>query len=510
MRALLFAFAAGAVSATGFAPLGLWPLTLAAFALLMALTLNVERMRGAFATGYAFGLGHFGIGLNWIATSFTYQAAMPPWLGWLAVAIAALYLSLFPGLATAVAWRIGKGMPATFVLLFAAAWIATEYLRATILFSFAWNPLGAITVSAMGSDGLLAASSRIIGTYGLSGLLVLLSGAIFLIVRERRWPALAMLVAIPLAISLVGLWAFPPPVPQSGEREDDRPLIRVIQPNIDQSEKWEPEFAARNFQRLVETTGETGSAPRLIFWPEAAVPDYIEDDPLARFRIAGLLGPDDILLLGATKLIIETDPDGNRRVMGARNSLYAMNAQGQMIGRYYKANLVHFGEYLPLRGFFEAVGISRLAPGDLDFWPGPGPQTINLPGFGMVGGQICYEINFSGQVVDRANRPDFIFNPSNDAWFGTWGPPQHLAQARLRAIEEGLPVIRSTPTGISAVIDASGQVTDHIPYREAGTINTRLPSARPPTFFARYGNSIPLFFALLLAGLAFALTRRAR
>ncbi|RED17525.1 apolipoprotein N-acyltransferase [Parasphingopyxis lamellibrachiae] len=507
---MLLAFAAGAVSATGFAPLGLWPLTLAALAVLMALTLNVARMRGAFAIGYAFGFGHFGIGLNWIATSFTYQAAMPPWLGWIAVAIAALYLSLFPALATASAWRVGKGMPVTFVLLFAAAWIVTEYLRATILFSFAWNPLAAITVGAMGSDGLLAPSSRIVGSYGLSGLLVLLSGAIFLIVRERRWPALAMLVSIPLAVSLAGAWPFSPAASPSGDSEDDRPLIRVIQPNIDQSEKWEAEFAARNFQRLVETTGETGSAPLMIFWPEAAVPDFIEDEPLARFRIAELLGPDDILLLGATKLIIETDPIGNRRVVGARNSLYAMNAQGEMVGRYDKANLVHFGEYLPLRGFFEALGMSRLAPGDLDFWPGPGPRTIALPGFGSVGGQICYEINFSGQVVDRTNRPDFIFNPSNDAWFGTWGPPQHLAQARLRAIEEGLPVIRSTPTGISAVIDTSGQVTEHIPYREAGTIDARLPRAQPPTLFARYGNSIPLFFALLLAGLAFALMRRAR
>jgi apolipoprotein N-acyltransferase len=289
-----------------------------------------------------------------------------------------------------------------------------------------------------------------------------------------------------------------------------QPVIRVIQPNIDQSEKWEPEFAARNFQRLVETTGETGSAPRLIFWPEAAIPDFIEDEPLARFRIASLLGPDDILLLGATKLIIETEDDGRRRAVGARNSLYALNAEGELIARYDKANLVHFGEYLPLRGFFEAVGMSRLAPGDLDFWPGPGPQTLDLPGFGTVGGQVCYEIIFSGNVIDAANRPDFIFNPSNDAWFGAWGPPQHLAQARLRAIEEGVPVIRSTPTGISAVIDASGRVVDHVPYREAGTIDAHLPRAQAPTFFSRYGNSIPLFFALLLAGFAFALVRRAR
>lgn len=509
MRALLLAFAAGAASATGFAPLGLWPLTFAALALLIALTLNVERMRSAFATGYAFGLGHFGIGLNWIATSFTYQAAMPPWLGWLAVIIAALYLALFPGLATALAWRVGKGMPVTFVLLFAAAWIVTEYLRATILFSFAWNPLAAIAVGDMNTSAWAAGSSVWLGTYGLSGLIVLMAGGIFLAFRSRWKPAAAALL---LPILVVGIGA-PNTIPYGGTpaaNQVPQPLIRVIQPNIDQSEKWETEFAARNFQRLADTTGDTGSAPRLIFWPEAAVPDFIEDEPLARFRVASLLGPDDILLLGATKLIIETDPDGSRRVVGARNSLYAMNAEAEMIGRYDKANLVHFGEYLPLRGFFAALGMSRLAPGDLDFWPGPGPQTIALPGFGSVGGQICYEINFSGQVVDRANRPDFIFNPSNDAWFGTWGPPQHLAQARLRALEEGLPVIRSTPTGISAVINANGQVTDHIPYREAGTINTRLPRAHSPTFFAQYGNIIPLLFALLLAGLAFALMRRAR
>lgn len=509
MRVLLLAFAAGAVSAMGFAPLGLWPLTFAAFALLMALTLNVERMRSAFAVGYAFGIGHFVIGLNWIAASFTYQATMPAWLGWLAVLIAALYLALFPGLATALAWRIGKGMPMTFVLLFAAAWIVTEYLRATILFSFAWNPLAAIAVGDMTTSPWAAGSTVWLGTYGLSGMIVLMAGGLFLAFRSQ-WKKAATVLILPLLVVGIGALNSVPFEGTPPANQMPQPAIRVIQPNIDQSEKWEAEFAARNFQRLADVTGDTGAEPRLIFWPEAAVPDYIEDEPLARFRVASLLGPDDILLLGATKLIIETDSDGTRRAVGAHNSLYAMDARGELLARYDKANLVHFGEYLPLRGFFEALGLSRLAPGDLDFWPGPGPRTFDLPGFGTVGGQICYEINFSGRVVDRTNRPDFLFNPSNDAWFGTWGPPQHLAQARLRAIEEGLPVVRSTPTGISAVIDASGRVVDHIPYREAGTIDGRLPRPQPPTFFARFGNSIPLFFALLLAGFAIALTRRAR
>jgi apolipoprotein N-acyltransferase len=223
-----------------------------------------------------------------------------------------------------------------------------------------------------------------------------------------------------------------------------------------------------------------------------------------------LLGPDDILLLGASKLIWEDMEDGRRRAVGARNSLYAVDATGDVLGRYDKAHLVPYGEYVPMRPLMEVIGLSRLAPGDLDFWPGPGPQSFNLPGFGTVGGQICYEIVFSGEVIDAANRPDFLFNPSNDAWFGAWGPPQHLAQARLRAIEEAMPIIRSTPTGISAVIDAQGAVTHHIPYHEAGTIDTALPRAGAPTLFSRFGNLLPLLFALTLAGLAFALGRRAR
>lgn len=509
MRALILALAAGALSATGFAPLGLWPLTLAALALLMALTFNVSRIRTAFAMGYAFGLGHFGVGLNWIAASFSYQAAMPGWLGWIAVGIAALYLALFPGLATALAWRIGKAMPVTFVMLFAAAWIVTEFLRATILFSFAWNPLAAIAASDMESSGLMGVTAYI-GTYGLSGILILAGGAIFLLFQTRFTAAL--MVAITLIVAAIPGIFVGQTVPSSDTpvqitaAPPDRPAIRVIQPNIDQSEKWGAEFAVRNFQRLVDATGKAGTVPRLIFWPEAAIPDFIEDEPLARFRIAKLLGPDDLLLLGATKSIIATDSTA----VGAHNSLYAMDAMGTLLARYDKSNLVHFGEYLPLRGFFEAIGMSRLAPGDLDFRPGSGPQSFDLPGFGTVGGQICYEIIFSGHVADRTNRPDFLFNPSNDAWFGSWGPPQHLAQARLRAVEEALPVIRSTSTGISAIIGANGQIVDHIGDREAGVIDGHLPASRPPSLFARFGNNIPLLFALFLTIFAFALMHRAR
>jgi len=199
------------------------------------------------------------------------------------------------------------------------------------------------------------------------------------------------------------------------------------------------------------------------------------------------------------------------RVTGAVNSIYALGQGGRIVARYDKAHLVPYGEYLPMRPLLSALGLSRLAPGDVDFLPGPGPRTVDLPDWGKVGFQLCYEIIFSGHVVDRHDRPEFIFNPSNDAWFGAWGPPQHLAQARLRAAEEGLPIIRSTPTGVSAVIDANGQVRNFVRWKNTGVIDAALP---PPasrlTLFARIGNIIPVSLGFMLLILAIVLERRGR
>ena len=225
-----------------------------------------------------------------------------------------------------------------------------------------------------------------------------------------------------------------------------------------------------------------------------------------RRDVARAIGPSDLLLTGG---ITAQSADG-LVASSATNSVFAMTPGGQVLARYDKAHLVPYGEYLPMRPILSAIGLSRLAPGDLDFDPGPGPRTIDIAGLGPIGVQICYEIIFSGQVVDPARRPAFIFNPSNDAWFGAWGPPQHLAQARLRAIEEGLPVVRATPTGISAVIDARGRLVATIPMGRAGIIDARLPLAAPPTPFARFGNALSFAFAFLLAALAFASLRLGR
>lgn len=491
------AFGLGLLAATGFAPLNLWPLTIVAFAGLLWLVRRAGGLRGALGTGWWFGLGYFVLGLDWIATAFTYQAAMPAWLGWIAVLLLSLYLAVYPAVAAGLAWRWGRAEPAAFVLIFAAAWIVTEWLRATMFTGFAWNPLGVVWTTALP----VARLARWIGTYGLSGIAIMAAGGLFLLAKRRWAPAVVLVAPALLAWPLLAL---PAPRAPAG------PVIRVVQPNIGQQDKWRKGFEARNFQRLARLTGRPGAEPRLILWPEAAVPEYLEEqdrrDIAARRRIARLIGPGDLLLTGG--VAIEWSRGG--KAIGARNSLFVLGPRGRILARYDKAHLVPYGEYLPMRPILSAIGLSRLAPGDLDFWGGPGPATLALPGFGMVGVQICYEIIFSGQVVDRRHRPDFIFNPSNDAWFGASGPPQHLAQARLRAIEEGLPVIRATPTGISAVIDADGRVLDSIPWRSAGAIETRLPPARPPTLFARYGNVLPFLFVGLLVLLAIARRRIAR
>lgn len=493
MRALILSLLLGALAAMGFAPLGWWPLALLCLAGWVGLLARAGSLRQALLRGWSFGYGQFVVGLNWIATAFTYQDAMPHWLGWIAVGLLSVYLAVFPALASGIAWRWGRGnMPALATML-AAGWIACEWLRATLFTGFAWNPLGAMLVE-------IGTAARYVGTYGLSAVMILSGGAIAAL-AARRWHA-ASLLSVPLAATALLAWSTPP-APQAGP---GAPRLRVIQPNINQNEKWDPALAQRNYLRLAQLSGRPDGQARLLLWPEAAVPAYLGEEPDSRRALAGLLGPRDLLLTGATDLLRGRDG----AVTGAHNSLFVLDAQGTVVGRYDKAHLVPYGEYLPMRPLLSKIGLSRLAPGDLDFAAGPGPRTLALPGVGAMGVQICYEMIFSGKVVDRSNRPAFLFNPSNDAWFGSWGPPQHLAQARMRAIEEGLPVVRSTPTGISALVDADGKVKAAIPWHEAGAFDAALPAALPPTPFARHGNLLAFALAAALTLIAIAARRISR
>jgi apolipoprotein N-acyltransferase len=244
----------------------------------------------------------------------------------------------------------------------------------------------------------------------------------------------------------------------------------------------------------------------LVVWSESAVPYLVEEDAAVRARLAGAIGPNDLLLFGG--VAANRAPDG--KLLSLTNSLFVLDAKGKIRGRYDKAHLVPLGEYVPARPLMTALGVARLAPGDLDFKPGPGPRSLDLPGFARVGVQICYEIIFPGAVVDANKRPGWIVNISNDAWFGASGPPQHLAQARLRAIEEGLPIVRATPTGISAVLDANGRIVASEAPGKVGVISVSLPPPLPETFFARFGHQTTLVFGLLLAAAALVIDRRRR
>ncbi len=500
----IVALIAGFVGATGFAPLGLWPVTLAALAVLAKLVAEAPTVRRAALLGWLFGVGHFTLGLNWIAGAFAHQDAMPQWLGYLAVVLLSLYLAVYPAIGAALARRTVRHGGVAFALVFAAAWIVTEYGRATLFTGFAWNPVGAIFVPTWFSGG-----SRLIGTYGLSGLAVLGSALVVSVALNRR--NIAMLGSGVLAVAAGG-WAVLLPDPGTTATE-----VRIVQPNMNLDEMRDLFSARQGLQKLARLTGPPGNVPRIVFWSEGAVSDGYEIayDADVRASLATLLAPGDLLLTGATRIEYETRPASNgigteARATGATNSVFMLDAKGTIVDRYDKAHLVPYGEYLPMRKLLTPLGLARLVPGDLDFRAGPGPRTLALPGLGKTGLQICYEIVFSGEVTDRRDRPGFLFNGSIDAWFGAWGAPQHLAQARLRAIEEGLPVVRATPTGISALIDSRGTLMATVPSGKAGFINTRLPAALTPTPFATFGNLLPMLFALLLATAGVALAPRQR
>ncbi|WP_419809729.1 apolipoprotein N-acyltransferase [Sphingomonas sp.] len=506
----LFSLALGAIAALGFAPLELWPLTLIGLAGWLFLVHAAPTWRAVAWRGWLFGLGHFTVNNNWIGHAFDLQDTMPHALGYVAPPALALYLALFPMAAALLMWRWRGPKPdAGFALIAGAAWIATECLRGWLFTGYPWDPIAVAWVPVQD----VVSGAALVGTYALSGLTVT-AAALLLILPRRPWP----IAAAAGVIALVGAdhafsyrrFAPPPPLPPV------TPHLVVVQPNINQNERSDDD-AQRVLAPLVRLSGKPAPYPRLILWPEGVVRPFLEDgypdwayedgEPRdLRRRLARLLGPRDTLLTGATSLAFGPTAD----ITGAGNTVFAVGADARLHGRYAKAHLVPYGEYLPLRQLLEPIGLSRLVPGDIDFDAGPGPRNIVVPGIGPVGIQVCYEIVFSGRVVDPNHRPVLLFNPSNDAWFGRWGPPQHLAQARLRAIEEGLPIVRSTPTGISAVINADGALIAHLPLGRAGALTVPLPPPLPPTLFSRWGNWLALLTGALLVAGAVALRRRQR
>lgn len=506
--------ALGAIGASAYPPLGLWPVGLIALTALLVLLREAENWKSAAFIGWLFGWSHLTFANNWIATAFTYQAEMPAILGWVAVPLLCIYLAIYPALAALAAHLLTRNskLP-VFAAMFAACWIVTEWLRSWLFTGYPWPPLGLILLGGWEVPGI----ARIlpwIGTYALSGLALLIAGGLAWLSTGRRWGAL-----LASGVILAVLMHWPAPALQQGSVR-----FSLVQPLIKQENINDPRKFEEQFVRIAGLTMPSRDEPRLVLWPESAVPDYLEEgypqryydrmtaaaDPVfARQRIGALLGEDSMLLTGLVHLDIG-EKDGIRRALSARNAVSAIDPQGDIVATYAKAHLVPYGEYLPMRELLEPIGLSRLVAGTIDYLPGPGPRSIELGEHGKAGIQICYEIVFSGQVVDRGDRPDYIFNPSNDGWFGSWGPPQHLAQARMRAIEEGLPVLRATTTGISAVVDAEGVVRSSIGMGRADRIDGFVPPAKPATLFARLGNILPLGWALVLAAGSLVAMRRRR
>lgn len=506
----------GAVAATGFAPLELVPLMIVAIAIWLRLVHDAPDLKRALLTGWLFGVGHFTVNNNWIQHAFDYQDKMPPVLGYGAAVGLALYLAVYPTIAAGLMWRLAsprsRGDAATppglaFALVAGAAWIAGEWLRATMFTGYAWDPVGVAWVPVQPVAWL----STIVGTYALSGLTIAAAGLVLLVPRRPPTLVLASL-AIVAPVPIAALSYRSPPAPQPA----DAPRLRVVQPNIDQQVHISRADWRRNYARLAALSGRPGDAPRLLLWPEGIVQPYLEDSYpyeaywkwgspyAARDSIARLLGPRDRALVGGTALFF----DARDTLTKAGNSVFVVRPDGELAGRYDKAHLVPYGEYLPMRPLLEPLGLSRLVAGELDYADGPGPRSIAVDGFGAIGMQICYEIIFSGRVVDPAKRPRLIFNASNDAWFGRWGPPQFVAQARMRAIEEGLPVAYVTPNSISTVIGADGAVIAQVPLRTAGAIDVPVPPAHAPTPFSRIGNLAALIVALVLLAAARIVRRR--
>ena len=472
----------GAVFVLALPPFSLLPFALLSFAALSLL------LRGATGTssiliGFVFGLGQFVPGLFWITESFQVEAdrfgtlALPAVLGLAAV------LSVFPALACALAARLEHaGLPPALSL--ATSWTIAEWLRGHVLTGFPWN----LAAYALADWTILTQAASVLGSYGLGFVLVLAAASIGHAMgrpsRESRRANLGLAAATVLALAMFGSLRVALLSADTGQGRE----VRIVQPNIPQRAKWDPAARSANIARLVLLSARPGAFD-LLLWPETAWPGFLAEDPGARAMIGWLLPDRTVLLTGSP----EREAAGTDVIY--RNAVLAIGSEGSVLARYAKHHLVPFGEYVPWRGL---LPFQRVVQSLGDFTPGPGPRTLAFGPFPFPGVAICYEIIFPGHVVDDAIRPDWIFNATNDAWFGTSiGPWQHFASARMRAVEEGLPLVRAANTGISAVVDPFGRVTAFLDLGEQGIINARLPRPLRATLYARFGDWMLL--AMLVA-----------
>lgn len=493
----LLALLLGAASALALPPLHVLPVLLLTFPAFLALLARAGGARQALWWGALFGFGHYVAGLYWITHALFTDLGSWFWLVPFAAPGVALPLALFMALPAWAAWRVGRGTPGVgwpAVLVFAAAWTAAEMLRGVLFTGFPWNLLG--TVWAFHPIPLQPAA--VVGVHGLSLMTALLASL----------PALGWRRATPLLLSGLAFWGSagawvlrqPPPADVAAQ-------LVLVQGNIPQDLKWEEAQRQAIFQRYLaltrEGTAQAAAAapgqPVLAIWPETASPFLLGQDAEARRLAAASLPAGGFLLAGTVRAAWNAEG----RIANIWNSLVTLDDAGTPGPAYDKSHLVPFGEYMPLGGLIPI----RMVVGGLDFSAGPGRRTLTLPGLPGFSPLICYEVIFPGRVVG-AERPGWLLNITNDAWFGrSAGPHQHLAASRLRAVEEGLPLVRAAQTGISVVYDSVGRERARISLGTTGAVASALPGAAAPTPFARFGIWIPFGFLLLAAFLG-VLARR--
>jgi apolipoprotein N-acyltransferase len=481
------ALAAGAGLALTVAqpPVGLWPLLFPAWSTLLLLLHAAPTTRSAVWTGWWAGTAFFTSGLYWVGEAFLTEAWRVWWyLPLMPVAVALLGAGL--ALFWAAAFWAARRWPArgaTRALALAFAVSVAELARGSILTGFPWALQAYVWVD---TPALQAAS--LMGAHALSALTVLIAAA-----PAVAGPRLLGAAAVALALCFGwGGWRL------AQDPGPDGPLIRVVQPNVAQRDKWDPANTRPIFDGLLALSGLPGD-PAMVIWPEVAVTFFYDEIPEAHALTMDAMPPGAALAVGAVRRVWPDDPMADAEL---RNSLLFFDGQGAAAGVYDKAHLTPFGEYVPYAWLLSRLGVGRLGVGLGGLSPGPGGGPVALPGLPPFTPLICYEIIFPAEAARAARGADWIIQATNDAWFGdTGGPRQHLAQARVRAVELGLPVARAANTGISAMIDAQGRIRASLPLNVQGALDSPLPARAEPTLFSRVDPNAPFaLWAIMAAG----------
>ncbi len=470
-RALGLAVIAGVVAATGQAPLNFWFLSIPGFCAVLWLARHADASWNVARIGWGAGFGYFAASLSWIVEPFLVDIPRHGWMAPFALVLLSGGLALLWAAAFWLAARFFQARILALILL----WTATEALRGVLFTGFPWALVGHIWI-----DTPVRMLSSVTGPHGLTLLTLLIAGLPFVV--RRRWiGGAASLSLLVVAFGYGALTLSATDVAPSGK------TARLVQPNAPQHQKWDPEMIPEFFGRLIQMTGEEGDVD-VVVWPESALAWRLDraEDALGFMQEAASGRP---LVFGVNDFV-----DGTYR-----NALSVMDPDGTLGAPYHKHHLVPFGEYVPFAEILSSIGIRRMtAVEGGGFAPGPGPTLIDIPGIGPALPLICYELIFPRHLRTET-RPNLILQITNDAWFGNLtGPYQHLAQARLRAVEQGLPVLRSANTGVSAVIDPLGRILRSAPLNETGYLDEAIPAPLLPTIYTRTGD-MPVLLLLVVA-----------